>query len=301
MDRKKLFLIISILLAVGAALTIMAYLGQERKRILADAQKKLETIAETQTAVLVATKDIPKGSTIESGSLAVKILPKQFIQPGAVTSADRIAGMVTIAPIVKDEQITLSKLTSGRKAQADSLAMATPVGKRAITISVDNIASLSGMIKPGDYVDLIATIPVPVQMPDGKQATQPATTPLFQNVLVLAVGRETSSVSPADEGRYKKEEKKDSSAGIITLALAPQDANLLAFVQEQSKIRLVLRSPADSQVQQVPPASWDTLFQYLMPPELAAQIAEKKEAPKKQVKYIEIYRGLNKENIPLNE
>jgi hypothetical protein len=45
----------------------------------------------------------------------------------------------------------------------------------------------------------------------------------------------------------------------------PQEANLLTFAQEaQGKIRLVLRSPADAQIEPAEPASWDTLFQKII-------------------------------------
>jgi len=65
-------------------------------------------------------------------------------------------------------------------------------------------------------------------------------------------------------------------------------------VQEQGKIRLVLRSPGDTQTQQVAPASWDTLFRTVMPQ--AFQQQEKPAAaPVKPKKTVEIYRGLSKE------
>jgi pilus assembly protein CpaB len=200
--------------------------------------------------------------------------------------------MITIAPVSKGEQITLSKLSYTR--QAGGLAEATPVGKRAITVSVDNLSSLAGMIKPGDYVDVIAMIPVPATGTDGKPTTQTAVLPLFQNVLVLAVGQEIGQVISA-ESRYKQAERSEPSP-LITLALSPQEANLIAFVQEQSKIRLVLRSPADSKIEPVQITSWDTLFQYVMPKDIS-----KTELPKEEGPFVEIYRGLNKERIILSK
>lgn len=271
---------------------VKVYLDQERRVMQEQAKKTLAQIQANQTAVLVAKKDIPRGITIEAEMLETAIVPNQYLQPQAVTSLDRISGMIVIAPISKGEQITLSKL-SHREAQAGSLAMVTPIGKRAITISVDNIAALAGMIKPTDYVDVIAMVNVPVQTPEGKTITQIAVMPIFQNVLVLAVGQETGAVVTPDESRYKREEKKEISP-LITLALSPQEANLIAFVQEQGKIRLILRSPADAQVQPVQPASWEALFQYVMPV---------KPEPKEEIKVdtVEIYRGLNKEIVTLSK
>lgn len=65
-------------------------------------------------------------------------------------------------------------------------------------------------------------------------------------------------------------------------------------------MRLVLRSPADSKVDAVSPASWDMLFRYAMPQAFrASEGQEAGEAVK--VHEVEIYRGLNKEVISLSD
>lgn len=293
--QQKIILLSGIVLALMAVFMIKIYLDQQRQIIKQQERKRIEREKEGQVSVLLAKKDIPKGSEINADSVEENIIPKQFAQPRPVTSLDRIAGMVAILPISKGEQITLTKLQWPQEATGGSLASATPVGKRAITISVDNIAALAGMIKPGDYVDVIAMVNVPMQTPEGKQAAQTAVIPLFQNILVLAVGREIGAPT-VTESRYK-EEKKEVSSSLITLALSPQEASLVAFVQEQGKIRLTLRSPADSQAQPFQLTTWDTLFQYVMPKEVTKP--EIKEA--RVVEYVEIYRGLSKERIPLSK
>lgn len=293
--QRRVALIIGAVLSLIAIVMVKLYVDQQRRAFREAAQRQLAQERANQTSVLVARADIPKGTPIEPDMLAAAIIPKEYIQPQAVTSLDRIAGMVTALPIAKGEQISLGKLISSQQAARGSLAMATPVGKRAVSITVDNISSLGGMIRPGDYVDVIAMAPIPVIAPDGKQTTQVSVIPLFQNVLVLAVGQDLGGLAPEVGSRYKKETKAEPSP-LITLALSSQEASLIAFMQEQGKIRLILRSPADSQIQPVVPASWDTLFMYLAPQEALKQ-AQREEAPKKVV---EIYRGLQKEVVPLS-
>ncbi len=300
--RKKLPLIIGIVLALVAAYLIKVYTDQQRQVVFEDAKKRMEQIQAEQVPVLVATKDIPKGTAIAKDSVGVTIIPAQHVQPQAATSLDRVAGMVAVVPVSKGEQITLNKLMSVKEAVGGgTLAMSTPIGKRAVTISVDSISAVGGMIRPGDYVDVVAMVTVPVTTPEGKQASQAAVVPLFQNTLILAVGQETAALPQAGEGRAKKEEKRGGDS--ITLALSPQEANLLAFVQEQGKIRLSLRSPSDAKIEPVQPASWDSLFQYLVPREAGEPKAkqETKPAEPEPGTYVEIYRGLNKEKIPLSK
>lgn len=296
MQRQKVILIISgVILALLAVLMINIYLNQQHQKMEKDVRQQIEMMEENRTSVLVAKKDIPQGSTIEADDLEVGIIPNQYLAPQAVTSLDTIAGMVTIAPISKGEQIIKSKLAYPREAGVAGLAQATPIGKRAITISVDNISSLAGMIKPGNYVDVIVMIPVPIQAPDGKEVMDTRVIPLFQNILVLAVGQDIGTPFQG-ESRYQRETPGAGEASpLITLALSPQEANLIAFLQEQGKIRLVMRHPTDAKIEPIQQFGWDALFQYLMPPQPTKPTQEEPEP----TAYVEIYRGLNKERVPL--
>jgi pilus assembly protein CpaB len=288
-----------VVLALLAVFMVKIYTDQQQKAIEQKYLNTVKTLQENQTSVLVAKQDIPKGTFISPDFLETKVVPNEFVQPQAVTSMSRIDGMVAIAPIAKDEQVTMSKLMFPK--QAGDLAEITPVGKRAITLLVDNISSLMGMLKAGDYVDIIAVLPVPVSSAEGKTVTQATVIPLFQNVLVLAVGQEIGGPAAKEERRYRKEEKaQQDSNPPITVALKPQEASLVAFAQEQGKIRLVLRSPSDSQVEPVQLANWDTLFQYLAPKrERPPASAQKTEKDTSSGPSIEIYRGMNKEKLPL--
>jgi len=307
--RKRLPLIIGIVMALVATYLIKFYTDQQRSVVIADANKKLSKIQSEQVPVLVAAKDISKGSALDKDSVTVAITFNQYVQPQAATSLDRVSGMLAAVPISKGEQITLNKLVSVKESSASgkSLAMVTPIGKRAVTISVDSISAVGGMIRPGDYVDIVAMIAVPVTTAQGKQATQATSVSLFQNVLVLAIGQDTSGASQqssASDSRYKKEEKKVMDSSMITLALNPKEANLLGFVQDQGRIRLALRSPADAKIEQIQSASWESLFQYLVPPEVAEAEARAKQAEAaareaKPESYVEIYRGLNKEKFAI--
>ncbi|MFA5411592.1 MAG: Flp pilus assembly protein CpaB [Candidatus Omnitrophota bacterium] len=289
LQKQQVILIVGIALAILAVFMIKVYLDEQRKVIQEKERQRIERIQANQTAVLVAKRDIPRGAVIEPDTLEAKIVPNQFVQPGAVTSLDRVSGMTTIAPIARDEQIILSKLTFQR---ASDLAGVTPAGKRAITISVDNVASLAGMLRAGDYVDVVTVVPVPMQTADGKPAAQITTFSLFQNIRVLAVGQQVAE-SAKEETRYRREPEKETTP-LITLALSPQEANIVAFIQEQQgRFRLVLRSPTDAKVEPVAPVDWPTVLQYVMP-----QSAKAKEGPP-PAGQVEIYRGLNRETVPL--
>ena len=52
-----------------------------------------------------------------------------------------------------------------------SLALKTPVGKRAVTVKIDSLAAVGGLLNAGDFVDVIAQLNVPSQDPDKKTVT----------------------------------------------------------------------------------------------------------------------------------
>lgn len=298
-EKQKLILLIGgIILGIAAIVMGKIYMDQKVAARTQDVTERAKMEIANQTAVLVAKQDIPQGAVIDSGMLDTSIIPNKFVQPQAVSSLDRIAGMVAVAPISKGEQVSLSKLTKERRVDTGGgLAGATPSGKRAISITADNIASLSGMVNPGDYVDVLAIIQVPMQGQDGRVASQVAIIPLFQNVLVLAVGQNIGAVA-APGGRYAEAPPPAAGGGLITLALGPQEANLVAFVQEQGKMRLLMRSPADAKVEPLALATWDTLLQYIMP---QRQKSEPEEKRADTAEYVEVLRGLNKEKVPLSK
>jgi len=55
----------------------------------------------------------------------------------------------------------------------------------------------------------------------------------------------------------------------------------------------------------VVPASWETLFQYIMPQqknvEKAPEVKEAPKAPVEPAEYVEVIRGLNKEKVTLSK
>lgn len=298
-QKQKIYLISGVVLALAAMFMIKLYLDKQRDIAEMSASEKFKKMQANQISVLVAKDDIARGKIVESDNFTTKIIPNQFVQPGAVTSLDRISGMISLTNISKGEQITLNKFAYAK--DTGGLSEITPIGKRAITISVDNISSLAGMIKAGDHVDVIALIPNSVVGSDGKTVTQLITLPVFQNVLVLAIGQFSGPALSKTDLRFRGTEVKQETNPLITLALNPQEASLIAFVQEQGKIRLTMRSPADTKVEPVVAANWESLFQYVFPERIAKPQEKEQQPVHKPGDYVEIYRGLNREKVLLNK
>ena len=284
MPKKYLPLVVAGVLGLAATFLVNMYIRQREKEAVEGVKQRQKDL----TLVVVAKQDIPTGTAIEGKMLKEETVHKDMLQPRAATAMDRVVGRIALVPFSKGEQILLNKVTlSGLET---SLSSKVPAGKRGITVPVDNISSVGGMVRPGDHVDVVGMVPMPAIGPDGKPAAQMNTVPLFQNVLVLAVGQDFTNTPGSSE------QKEKTMSPIITLALSPQEANLIAFIQEQGKIRLILRSPGDTQTQPASAtrAGWDTVLRTVMPEAFQEQPGMPKELPKPK-KQVEIYRGLQKE------
>jgi Flp pilus assembly protein CpaB len=164
-----------------------------------------------------------------------------------------------------------------------SLALKTPVGKRAVTVRIDSLAAVGGLINAGDSVDVIAHLSVPAQDTDKKTVTAM----IFQGLLVLAI-----NTNEDDPGAY--DEQQSAASLKITFAVDPQEAGLLAFADKNGSLELALRSPDDSEHPAVKASTWKTLADYVLKNQgfdiqNPDEIPESK--PEEERPSIQIYRG----------
>ena len=292
---EKKGLIIAVAAAFIATILVITWLNQQQRRMAEDMSKRFKELHANTVDAIYAKTDIPMGKIISEDMIFTKPMTKNSLPPEAATSVARVIDRIA-ALNIKEDSIILLDMVGPPVARESTLAARTPIGKRAISVPVDNISSLVGMIRPGDYVDVISLILLPAATAEGKQATQPAMVPLFQNVQVLAVGSQLGRPQEAELSLRRRREEPESreSAPLITLALSPEETNLLAFVQEQGKIRLVLRSPADAKTEAVQPANWETLLKYLYP---NIDLHPVEEEPSQ----VEVVRGFKKEMMPITQ
>ncbi len=133
-----------------------------------------------------------------------------------------------------------------------SLALKTPAGKRAVTVMIDSLEAVGGLLNAGDFVDVIAELNVPAQTAEKKTVTAM----IFQGLQVLAVNTNLD-----EPGQY---DQQQAPALKITFAVDPQEAGLLAFANKNGKLQLALRSPDEIQTQKVKASTWKTLADYVL-------------------------------------
>lgn len=225
MWRPRLMLVFSLVLAALAAFVGHLYLS-----------KVSESVQKTKMAeVVVARKSLPANAMVTREAVEQKKLPVAYIHPHAARSLEDVVGKIAREPLVAGEQILLDRLVRQGEAK-QGFSYAVPPGKRAVSVSVDEVTAVGWHIRPGDHVDVLGTLEIPV--PGGE--TKAFTVVALQDVEVLAVGKSFQAVS--EQGKETKIEVKT-----VTLAVSLDEAKPLILADEKGKIRLALRSPLDKE------------------------------------------------------
>lgn len=142
-------IVIAVGLALAAGLLSIFYVSNYKANVQHD---------EKTVSVYVAKNDIPVGTTgadiVRRHLLTTTQLATRSVVPGAISDQGQVANLVTTQPILAKEQITLRRFANraelGPRAQLHGTL-------RALSIEGDPSQLLSGILKPGDHVDIVAS------------------------------------------------------------------------------------------------------------------------------------------------
>lgn len=212
--------------------------------------------------VVVAARDIPANTKLTAEMLEVRAVPIDTVLAKAYTSTQEILGLPTRFPVEAGEQVTRLKVGLTSIEDEKDVALVLEPGKRGFAVQVTEVTGVGGLLLPGNFVDVIAVFPEgPARRSSAGEVQDiqdiKAVT-LLQNVEVLAVAQEAQEPVPAVASDAEAAGSEDAaatgeaSAGLrgqrpenverqpqarsVTLAVAPQEAQLLALVQDTAGV-----------------------------------------------------------------
>jgi pilus assembly protein CpaB len=173
--------------------------------------------------------------------MAVRPIPKEFV-PGTAVTPEGYANVegARLAVDMKRGEILIRGTLEGADTSTFSTRVST--GIRAITLTVDEVNSISGLLQPNDRVDLYFT----AKPSKASRAASPnaldQTRLLMQNVDILATGRQVrptiANGSQTGVGR---------AFTTITIEASPTDVQRLILAQKAGALTAVLRGNTDTQ------------------------------------------------------
>jgi pilus assembly protein CpaB len=218
MNARRIPLIVGILLALGTGVLLLNYLGSLRAATPAVAMK----------TIVLAAIDIPARAQITAAMVRTTERPATNVDPDSLVDPRAVVGKYSLITIPAGSVLTATRVGS---ADAFALPSRLPIGMRAVSISIDRVKGVAGLIQPGDRVDVIA---VPARA--GNET--PRASAILRGVLVLAMGSEleTARATPSPDNQ---------NLTTVTLALTPKQVDLLAAADTYTTLRLALRPPKE--------------------------------------------------------
>jgi len=240
MNQESKNLWMAVVFAVVAAGLLYSHIQEKNKSIA----KKFGA----KNSVVVAKLDIGEMVPINDTHVELKEMPVDFISPGSIRDMSDVVGKVALAPFRKGEAIIQNKIV--KPSPLTGLSLQVSPGKRAVTIPIDNMRGVAKLLKPGDRIDMIASI-----MVGSGQNKKKIVKTLMQNVPILATGPKISNELPVLYEKNKRGDEvivknltRDISYSNITIEASPVEAQNIIFILNDNpkNLFITLRHPSDT-------------------------------------------------------
>ena len=231
--RSRRLLLLSVLLAAGGIGLLALYLHR----------CETEVSGGERVQLLAVIKPVPRGTVLTQEMLGVREVPVSYVESRAVKAAElgKVKGIRTAIDLDPQDSLLWTDLAIAVE-NRDLSSLVQP-GNRAYTIETPRNGSGNDLIRPGDYVDVLATFSTTGATTS--TATR-ATKVLLQRVLVLAVGSETER--QAFQGQTNEKGAATRRSSNLTLSLKLDEAQMIAAASEQGELSVVLRGASDPTV-----------------------------------------------------
>lgn len=236
----RILVLLVVAAAVAAGSGYYIYAGSR-----GPAQQPVEAVAETpQRTVFVPLRDLAAGSILKPehlGRMPVEkgaTTPEMILADAAGEAA--LVGSVARQPLPKGLPIARSAVV--QPGDRGFLAAVLPQGKRAISIPITEVAGVSGLILPGDRVDIILTYALAGAAIDATRDVRASET-VLTNIRVLALDQRLGQTRTGTDGAPLAD--APPIARTATLQVSPREAEMITLATSLGDLSLVLNSVHD--------------------------------------------------------
>ena len=189
-------LVIAIVLSLLTAWLTLQYLKFKEQSIEAEVTARSQQDRGATIAVVVPTRPLAAGALLDDGVVASRNVPADFVYDDTITVAqfDALKGHALIRQVERGKPLRRADV---REIFADFSGTLKP-GKRAMTINVDEINSVSHMVEPGNLVDLMLVLS------GSEDSTNQTVVPFLDQVKVLATGQKITQDDPASQASQER-------------------------------------------------------------------------------------------------
>jgi len=192
-------------------------------------------VTEKATRYLVAARPLKAGTLTRDEDFRSD--PLDSVPTGAIRDTtddrNRLLGSLVRKNLDTGSLITMENVLP--RGDRGFLASVLEPGTRAISIKVDAESGVAGLIKPGDYVDVVLT-----QVAEKAELARRALSEtLLQNVRIIAIDQEIVQGGGANNAAAAK------IAQTVSLQLAPEQVKRIAVAKNLGTLSLAMRSAVE--------------------------------------------------------
>jgi pilus assembly protein CpaB len=213
--RSKIILIAALLMGIVTTVLFFNFMKNIKATPVFKDDKVVNVVAVKQ--------EIPENTRISAGMLEIKQIPESGALSQAIKNPQEAEGKIAASDLTAGEVLLPNHL---KTQEEETLFISKKVreGYRAISVGVNIVQSVSNLIEPGDYVDIV------VNTTDKSTATVKSSV-LLEKVHVLAIGRRMVEAKPdTPYAEYSQ----------VTLELTPSDGVKVINADEDASNTLSL-------------------------------------------------------------
>jgi pilus assembly protein CpaB len=232
MKPRTLLLSLAALITAGiTAFLVNGWMENQRVRPVAVA-KKAEVLQ-----VLVAKRNLGAGTFMKPQDTVWQSWPEGNLSPAYAIKGKRkqneFAGSVVRSRIVAGQPVTDANVV--KVGERGFLAAVVQPGLRAVSFPINASSGVSGLVFPGDRVDILLSHKLKVAS-GGRNVLRTASETVLTNVRILAMDARTND--------QKTKKGKGSIAKTVTVEVTPKQAEMVSVALNLGKLSLSLRSLA---------------------------------------------------------
>jgi pilus assembly protein CpaB len=217
--RSRTLFLLAILMGLITTTLFIFTLNNEKPEAT---EKEIEKVD-----VVFAISAIQPNQVITEELVEVRRIPIDQKHEAAVQNIEDILNKIAITQIEENE-ILLQHRVQTIEDEKGSLSKKITEGSRGVSIGLNIVQSVSNLVEPEDYVDVIFTERVKKDKEEVTVSKQ-----LLTNIRVLAIGQKITVSNEANEVvQY----------GEVTLEIAPGDTMKLVNAFESGNLHLILHS-----------------------------------------------------------
>ena len=225
--RNIILILVAVAITAGTGLVARSWINNQRQEpVVAALPPPVK-----KTYVLVADKNLPTGTLIKENLLTWQAWPdaklhRSYLIKGE-SDLEELVGSVVRRAISAGEPVSAGRLV--KPGTRGFLAAVLRPGYRAVSLRINATSSISGLVFPGDRVDVILTHTV-----NAKRVSETVLT----NVRILAIDQQTNDQTQAPKvGKH------------ATFEVTPKQAEMFSVLSDMGKLSLSLRSLAKDQAE----------------------------------------------------